>query len=189
MAPRPDCTLPLPRGSCDSPPPLPPIGIKRNWLFRKYQLICWLFFGGDALLHLFWSDYQFKNGIIIIIIIFLVYCRTVWKILLSRLLNRCFGVASVQNGEFRDQSVIATPSSARRRDGSTLGSAGRVSQALQAQGAPVQVTKETAEGDKVAATGGWSWTAVVGDRAAEVAWPTRALGALWLCERPSGKLS
>lgn len=72
----------------------------------------------------------------------------------NKFFNRYFCVASLQNGDFREQSKIRTSGSARRRCGAALRSADRVSQVLQAQGAPVQVTKATAKRDKVAAKGG-----------------------------------
>lgn len=73
--------------------------------------------------------------------------------------------------------------------GQTCGPPVGVSQVLHAPGAAVQVAKETPGGKEVPAMGGWSRTAAVGGRAAQVTGPTRALGALGLHERRSGKFS
>lgn len=76
------------------------------------------------------------------------------NVYLEAFLKGIFCVSPVQNGESRDQSTSRVHGSATGRCGKVGRSTVRVSQALQAQGAPYQVTKETPEGDKVAATAG-----------------------------------
>lgn len=73
---------------------------------------------------------------------------------LQKHFNKRLCSASFQNGDFREQFIVDVRGRARPRHGATLRSAVRASQALQEQGAPVQVTKETEEGDEVAAAGG-----------------------------------